>query len=245
MITIFLCDDNKETLDQYAMMIGQISSRNNIDVSISSFYSGEELLFHLSDFPNQADIIYLDILMRQMNGMDTAKKLRQLGCKSEIIFLTTSEDYVYEAFDIAAVQYLLKSSTPSDKFEQVFLRAVSMVQQKTSDLFICGSGSSRTIIPIKDIAYFEIWKRIVTVHYSKNKSLEFYSTMEQLGMQLAGKNFVRVHRSYLVNLRYITWFHQNSLVLKTGENIPIGVTYMKDVRKTFADYVSAASIHGY
>ena len=245
MLTIFLCDDNKETLDQYARLIEKIAGKNNIEVTISSFNSGEELLFHLSDSPNQADIIYLDILMQQINGMDTAKRLRELGCKSEIVFLTTSEDYVYDAFDIAAVQYLLKSATPTDKFEQTFLRAAALVQEKVTDMFICESGNNRNVIPVKDITFFEIRKRVVTVHYNKNESIEFYSTMKQLEDQLLNKDFVRVHRSYIVNLPYISKFQQDSLFLKTGENIPVGVTYIKHIRKIFADYISRVSIHGY
>ncbi len=242
MITIFLCDDDKETLDQYAQLLEKAARKNDIEITISSFSSGEELLFHLSDSPNQADIIYLDILMRQINGMDTAKKLRELGCKSEIIFLTTSEDFVYDAFDIAAVQYLLKATTHTDKFEQVFLRAATLVQEKVTDMFICESGNTQKVIPIKDITYFEIWKRVVTAH-CRNESIEFYSTMEELEARLLDKDFVRVHRSYLVNLRYISKFHQNSAFLKTGENIPIGVTYIKHVKKIFTDYISHTNVH--
>lgn len=243
MLTIFLCDDNKEMLDQYAWLLKKIAKKNKIDITISSFHSGEELLFHLSDIPNQADIIYLDILMRQLTGMATAKKLREIGCKSEIIFLTTSEDYVYDAFDIAAVQYLLKSSTSTERFEQVFLRAVELVQEKVSDMFLCESGNIQHIIPIKNITYFEIWKRVVTVHYNKTEHIDFYSTMEQLEDQLLVKGFVRVHRSYIVNLPYISKFQQNNVFLKTGEIIPVGVTYMKQVRKTFADYINRSGIH--
>ncbi|AEG59862.1 LytR/AlgR family response regulator transcription factor [Desulforamulus ruminis] len=245
MLTVFLCDDNRETLNQYAWLIEKIAKKNNIEVIISSFNSGEELLFHLADSPHQADIIYLDILMGKLNGMDTARKLRELECKSEIVFLTTSEDYVYDAYDISPVQYLLKSATSTDRFEQVFLRAVALVQKKETDMFICESGNIQKVIPVKNISFFEIWKRVVTVHYNGMETVNFYSTMEELQTRLLGKGFVRIHRSYIVNLPYISKFQQNSLFLKTGANIPIGVTYMKQVRQAFADYISRASIHGY
>ena len=245
MLTVFLCDDNKRTLNQYAQLIEMVARKHGLEVTVSSFGSGEELIFHSSDAPNQADIIYLDILMRDLNGMDTAKQLRELGCESEIIFLTTSEDYVYDAFDIAAVQYLLKSETSQDKFEQVFLRAASLVQKKATDMFLCESGTVQNVIPIKEIAYFEIWKRIVTVHFHKNEKADFYSTLEQIEEQLQGKGFIRVHRSYMVNVNFISKFQKNSIILKTGENIPIGVTYVKNARHIFADYISRANIHDF
>ncbi len=216
-----------------------------MEVTISSFSTGEQLLFHLSDNPNQADIIYLDILMGSLNGMDTAKKLREIKCKSEIVFLTTSEDYVYDAFDISPVHYLLKTATSPEKFEEVFLRAVELVRKKETDMFICEVANTQKVIPIKDISFFEIWKRVITVHYNGKETVEFYSTMEELEKQLMDKGFVRIHRSFIVNLHYISKFQQNSLYLKTGENIPIGVTYMKRVRQSFAEYISSASIHSF
>lgn len=165
-LTVYLCDDNQKILDQYASLIENIAKKNNIEVSISSFNTGEQLLFSLLDSPNKADIIYLDILMGQINGIDTAKKLRENGCLSEIIFLTSSEDYVYGAFDISPVHYLLKTVTSTDKFEQVFLKAAFLIQKKKSEVFICDFGNVKKVILIKDISYFEIWKRVVTVHYN-------------------------------------------------------------------------------
>ncbi|ABX41974.1 LytR/AlgR family response regulator transcription factor [Lachnoclostridium phytofermentans] len=243
MLTILLCDDNKETLSQYAGLTQKIARKNKVEVVISAFSSGEQLLFHLSDNPDKADIIYLDILMSKLNGLDTARKLRELECKAEIVFLTTSEDYVFDAFDVSPVQYLIKATMSAEKFEQVFLRALALVQKKATDMFLCESANTQTVIPIKDISFFEIWKRVVTVHYNRTETINFYSKMEELEKQLLNKGFVRIHRSYIVNLTYISKFQQNSLYLKTGENVPIGVTYMKQVRRAFFDYISSASIH--
>lgn len=244
MLTVFLCDDHEETLSQYANLIENIAKKHDEKITISSFNSGESLLFHLTEEPDRADIIYLDILMGKTSGMDAARRLREIKCKAEIIFLTASEDFVYEAYDVAPVQYLLKSATPDERFEQVFLRAAALAQEKETDMFVCESGNIQKVIPIKDITFFEIWKRVVTLHYGK-ETMDFYSSMEQLENQLSGKGFVRVHRSYIVHLSYIAKFQPDSLCLKTGESIPIGVTYIKPVKKTFADYITHSNVHGY
>lgn len=245
MLTIYLCDDNLEILNRYTKLLEKIAKKNNVDVMISTFSSGERLLFHLSGSPNQADIIYLDILMGYLNGMDTGRKLRALGCKSEIIYLTTSEDYVFDAYDVSPVNYLVKAKTSTAKFEEVFLRAVTLAQKKETDMFVCESGRVQKLIPVNEVSFFEIRKRIVTVHYNRNETISFYSALAQLEEQLLHKNFVRVHRSYIVNLTYIANFAQNSLGLKTGVEIPIGVTYMKQVRQAFQEYINCASIHDY
>lgn len=243
MVTVFLCDDNQSMVEKYSEWIKETANKNGINITLSTFESGEAMIFQLLDNPNQADVIYLDILMNAMNGIETAKKLRSLGCNSEIVFLTTSEDYVFEAFDISPVQYLIKESTLPEQFEEVFLRAVTLSEKKDTEMFVCESKNARKVIPLKDISHFEIYKRLVSVHFQEEESFEFYGTMEQLEKQLAGKDFVRVHRSYMVNLQYIRKFQRMSLILKTGEVIPIGGTYSKLVNQTFSDYISRLSIY--
>lgn len=243
MVTIYLCDDNQQMRDKYSSLIYRFAYENRIAITLSIFESGEELMFHLYDDPNQVEIIYLDVLMGELNGMEAAKQLRQLGCKAEIIFITTCEDYVYEAFDTSPMQYLIKDSTSDERFEEIFLRAVSLTMEKNTKMFVCESSNVRKVIPIKDISYFEIWKRLIRVHDQGGEIFEYYGTMEQLEQQMVNKDFVRVHRSYMVNLQYIGKFQRSNLFLKTGDVIPIGVTYMKLVDRAFSDYISTHNIY--
>lgn len=241
MIKIYLCDDSKKVLEKYLQIITNIAEKNNIDINMLTFHSGEALLFHLEDEPNDADIIYLDIIMEKLNGMETAKRLRSAGCKAEIIFLTYSDDYIFEAFDVGAVQYIIKEGVTVEKFEEVFLRAVSLVDKKEKEMFAFEFGNVKKVVPIQDISYFDIWKRVVTVHFGTETS-KFYGSMEQLENQFSSKGFARVHRSYMVNLSYIYQFKSHNIVLRTGEIIPVGVTYMKPLQKTFSDYISKTQV---
>ena len=245
MVIIYLCDDYKQMRDKYSILINKFAYKNQMTISLSTFTSGEELLFHMYDDPNQADIIFLDILMGAINGIEVAKQLRKLGCSSEIIFLTTSEDYVFEAFDISPVQYLLKNITSEERFEEILQRAVTLTVGKKTEMFICEYNNIRKVIPIKNISYFEIWKRLIKVHYHihEDEIFMYYGTMEQLEQQLQNKDFVRLHRSYMVNLQYISKFQRSNLLLKTGEVIPIGVTYMKLVEQAFSNYISKQKIY--
>ncbi len=120
-----------------------------------------------------------------------------------------------------------------------------MVSKKENDMFLCESGKNniRKVIPFREISFFEIWKRIISVHYNGGEVFQFYSTMEQIENQLLHRGFVRIHRSYIVNMSYIMQFEQNVLILKTGEKIPIGATYMKQMKQVFANYISRTNIH--
>ncbi len=238
MITIFFCDDSSETVNRYSSLIKHTAKKNQLDISLSAFNNGRSLLFYMADTPDLPDIIYLDILMKDINGVNTAKKLREMGCNAEIIFLTSSNDYVFESFDVSPVYYLLKTETSEAKFEQVFLRAVHLSENKATQKFICKSGALRKIIPIKEISHLIIWKGIVTIHYGKNETFDYWTTMEELEEQLREKNFVRTHRSYIVNLQYIAEFQRRKIILKTGETIPVGVTYEEKLKNTFLDYMT-------
>lgn len=247
MLKVVLCDDNKEAIKKYAELILKCAERNHIELELSYFYSGENLFFHFSDAHYPVDIIYLDIIMDKTDGMETARKLRNFGCDAQIIFLTGCDDYVHDAFDVNAVQYLLKDEITDSKFEKVFLRAVNLAAQKEEELFVCEFNGIKKAVPIKTISYFEIWKRVVTVHFGNCETAKFYASMEQIESQFANRDFIRIHRSYMVHLPYIAQLQTRSLILKTGETIPVGVTYVNHLKKVFSEYILRLHVydHGF
>lgn len=243
MLKVVLCDDNSTSTRKYAELITQIAEKNRLNIVLSCLDSGESLLFHYADVPEQIDILYLDIIMNETDGMKTARMLRDCGCKAQIVFLTSCEDYVYDAFDVNAVQYLLKGDTSFNKFEQVFLRAAELASIKGQELFTFDYDGETSVIPVHQIAYFEIWRRLITIHYGNNETAKFYASMEQVEEKLRGKNFARAHRSYLVHLPYIAMFRHQSLLLKTGEVIPVGGTYLPSLKRAFSSYVTRFQIY--
>ncbi|PXX49226.1 LytTR family two component transcriptional regulator [Hungatella effluvii] len=244
MLKIVLCDDNRHSNKEYAELISEIAKKNQLEIVISCFESGESLLFHYSDTIDQIDILYLDIIMNETNGMETAQKLRDYGCKAQIIFLTSFEDYVYEAFDVNAVQYLLKDNTSYEKFELVFLKAVKLASIRTKELFTFEFDGETGVIPIDQISYFEIWQRLITIHYDNGKIAKFYDSIEHLEQRLRKNDFVRSHRSFLVHLPYIAMFGHQSLRLKTGEVVPVGGTYIQTLKRAFSDYIARFQVYG-
>lgn len=243
MLKVVLCDDSNLSTQKYAELIAQIAEKHQLEIVISCFSSGESLLFHNTDTPGQIDILYLDILMDKTDGMETARKLRDCGCKAQIIFLTSCEDYVYDAFDVNAMQYLIKDDTGFEKFEQIFLKAAQLASMRKKELFTFEFDGETGVIPVDQISYFEIWQRLVTVRFGNGKTAKFYATMEQLEKKLRGRDFVRTHRSYLVHLPYIAMFRHQSLLLKTGEEVPVGGTYMQSLKRTFSDYIARFHVY--
>ena len=243
MLKIALCDDNKRALNQYAQWIHRVAQKHQLQVELSCFDSGESLLAQYAAAPEGVDIIYLDILMYETDGMQTARKLRGYGCSAQIIFLTSYDDYVFQAFDVGAIHYLMKEDTSTSKFEEVLLKAADQVTEKEEERFFYEFDGKTSFICYGAIAYFEIWKNRVTIHCANGMQAKFYSSMERVERQLAGKDFARMHRSYLVHLPYISSFESQTITLKTGAVIPIGITYAQKIKEAFGQY--RMRFHGY
>lgn len=242
MLKIALCDSNKNCIRRYAQLISKITEKHNILFELSYFYTGESLLFQYIDIHEQFDIIYIDANLKGINGMETVKTIREYDNNVQIIFLTDSNHYVYDAFDVNASQYLIKENTTEERFEEVFLRTVNLCTKNKYDLFSFEFDGNLNILPLNDISFFEVWKRIITVNY-QNKTSKFYDSLDQLELKLGQKNFIRVHRSYLVNMSFISSFNQQNIVLKTSKIIPIGVTYVHDLKTAFNEYINKFQIY--
>ena len=237
MINIILCDDNAVLLEHYKKLLNELGKKYKFNISIKTFSSGESLLFNLSENANQADIIYLDIVMNNINGIEVANQLREINCFSEIIFLTSSEEYVFESFDSSPLNYIIKGShLEKEKFEKIFLSAIEITQKQVKEVICFENRQEKKIIKLHEITHFEICGRKITV-YNNNESFEFYETMDGLLNKLPSEIFVRCHRSFIVNIKYIGILTSKMLSLETGEEIPIGITYAKDVKATLSNHL--------
>lgn len=223
---IAVCDDEEWT--------GQ-SIRNVIDrefhLNADWYADGASLLAS----QNAYDIYILDICFKGdgsaegPDGMETAKILRS-RTDAVLIFLTALEDYVYEAYDVEAFQYLLKP-VAEQKLIQVLRRAVAKAAQKQSapPLLIKTDGRSRKI-PASDIYYGESDGRKIILH-TKNGAFTYYEKMEELGKKL-GDGFFRSHRGFVVSLKEVAEYDRTSITLKNGDTVFLA-------KQKYGDFVEA------
>lgn len=236
MLTICLCDDDPVILKRYQMLIEK-AIKNSIPAEIKTFLGGEQLLFYLEENPNDADIIFLDMMMGKINGIDTAKKLREEGCYAEIIYLTSNRDLVFDSFDTMPFHYLVKGDTRDERFIDILNRVVDVVDKKDSDFFTCSRGGVKKKVPIYRISHFDISGRIITMYYDGGK-FDFYGKFGALQEQLEPRDFARCHKSVLVNLRFVDEIRKEDIFLTTGESVPLGMTYANEFKMAFSNYLS-------
>lgn len=223
---IAVCDDEKEVRDMFAEKISKLFPK----ADISEYQSGDELL--QSD--REPDILLLDIQMPGRNGMETAKELRRKNKKAILIFVTALDDFVFQAFDVAAFHYLVK---PFDdgKFAEVLQNAIKQLEDRRKlesdsrpDLMIT-TGGKHIIVKLEDIVYAEVFDRKVILH-TMDADIEYYGKMKELE-EKAGDDFCRTHRSYLVNFGFIRKYDAKTIYLKKGQALIAKQNYREFVKQ--------------
>lgn len=224
---IAICDDEEEGRAMLAEKVRRLYPA----AELALYSSGGELLM-----APPPDIVLLDIQMPGLNGMDTAKLLRQNDKDAAIIFVTALEDYVFEAFDVGALHYLVK---PFDhrKLAEVLARAVRQWkdrqrQTEKPTLMVTRAGE-HIAVPIEDIVYAEVFNRKVILH-TLDSDIEYYGKMKELEKK-AGCDFYRPHRAYLVNFRFIRKYDAATIYLERGQALMAKQNY-QDFVKSYLRY---------
>lgn len=201
--------------------------------SVNTYETGEELLAEGKKY----DVVFLDIQMEGMNGIDTARALREKQEDTVLIFITGVKEYVFEAFDVSAFHYLLKP-VEEKKFAEVFERAKKEVKkitkQRQKTLYIKTRNRSFTINE-DNILYIENRGKKVEIHIG-NEVIETYAAMSELEKQLGG-DFYRCHRGYLVNMAHIAEYENDSISLSDGEKIFIAKERYNKFVKEYMRYL--------
>ena len=225
-MNIAICDDDRKICGFLEEKIRAVYQ----NAFIKSFCDADTLWNAAKQEPKRApDILLLDIQMQQMNGMELARRLRSIGWKTILIFITAYADYVFDAFDVGAFHYLVKPVSDK-KLTEVLQKAVEQLMQENQkrqekqvpdnantdeQRILVKSGGVHTSIKISDIIYAEVFNRKVVLH-TTTENIEYYGKLKNLEDELSG-DFYRPHRSYLVNLKYVTKYDSSAIFLQGGQ----------------------------
>ncbi len=228
---IAVVDDEKAIREHICGLVEEQQPESRIE----AYATGEELLASGKRF----DIVFLDIQMEGMNGIEAARSLREknanLGVEDTVlVFITGIKDYVFDAFDLYAFQYLLKS-IDERKFAEALERAVREAAKKKERrvLFI---KSRNLTLDQSEILYIESRAKKVEIHTTgAAQAIEIYAAMDELEGQL-GENFYRCHRAYIVNMDCITEYDSESITLTNGDRVYL-------TKKKYGEFVKAYMWH--
>ena len=136
MYNIFICDDDDECLKRIKEKLEYILLKNRIFASIDSYTSAKNMIFDVQGQDLSTAIFFIDIVMPSISGIEAAKIIRKMNIESQIIFLTSSKKYVFEALEIMPLHYLIKQEVNDFKIESVLLKAIKICRNKNNNFFL-------------------------------------------------------------------------------------------------------------
>lgn len=223
---IAICDDDSVQLKYIYTLVRKWSNiaKNNSDIFCYS--NAEELLFNYT--PGCFDVLLLDIQMTGENGISLAKRIRSFNDDAAIIFITAVSDYVFDGYDVGAVQYLLKPINENKLFE-----CLNNFREKAPDKkkIILESDDGSTVVAVDDIIFIEAFSHKTKVVLS-DCALFINESIGSIERRLSD-DLYKCHRSYIVNINHINSIKKYDAVMDNGSIIPVSRRIYSDFNNAF------------
>ena len=231
MLQLAVCDDERVFRSDLRKLLGTELELCGIDYHISEFTSGEELIAGLEKADCQ--ILFLDIEMKGIDGVEAARRLRETKRQMEIVFVTSYADFVFQGYEVRALNYILKPYEP-EKIAAVLHTAPEALDIEAEKYYVIDQRGGSIRVPLSSVKYFSSERR--TVHaVTTEQEYTFYEKLSDLETELPD-TFVRIHNRYLVHLKYLEAVRQNTAVVD-GEELPVSRSCKSGLSIAFAKYM--------
>lgn len=229
MLRIGICDDEREALETHTEKVRHIMQQMGMNADIRKCRTGNELLMEMEE-NGKFDIILLDIEMEYMNGIEAARKIRETDAYVVLIFISAFDQYCKEAISVQPYAFLDKPLQQAQIGEAIGEAYRRQIEQK--ETFDFQAGRVYYSVDLREICYFRSELRKVFV-VTRQKEYWFYGKVDEVEWVLSQKRhrFLRIHKSFLVNSRYIVCYHHDTIVLQNGEELEISRSQRSLVRK--------------
>ena len=235
-LTIALCDDDETAVTVIGGTVKSLLDKKNIDAEIFAFISAHMLKQSMET--RKYDLIMLDISMKEEDGIRFAKELRAAGDKTEIVFVSSKEERVFESMGVNPFAFVRK---------RLFIADIKEMLERFLDT--CGGGRSGGVVAelrtatdiihinVDDIMYIESFKDTQSVYLAdKEQPVVLSSTMSELEERLLQYDFIRIHKSLLVNEKYISRLNGCEVTLANGTVLYAAAKRAKQVREEYMAY---------
>lgn len=238
-----LCDDETLELNKTEKILAAYEQKHpEVNFMIECFENADELLYRIEDRNYAPDLIFMDIFMPgpggelESVGITAAKKLRDMGSRAKLFFLTTSGDYALEAFDVNASQYLIKPVTQERLFNVLDMFLENEEEEKKKYILLKVEGRF-VKVSVNNIVYCEAQGKIQRIHLADGGEYLQRMTMTELGeMLLDYRECVKVGSAFIVNLEYIDSLNARDICLTDGKKIYLPRGAYKGLRERYFNY---------
>lgn len=224
---IAICDDEQNQIEYITSIVTSWSNHKGHSCEIRTFASAEAFLFEYEE-DKAYDILLLDVEMKNMNGIELAKRIRKDNNRAEIIFITSHFEFVGEGYEVDALHYLIKPISV-EKLTQVLTKAAEKLSVEPPSVVISCEGETVKLYE-SDIRYVESFLHYIVIH-TKDKEYKIKENMSVFEKRVSD-DFYRIHRSYLVSLKHITRISRTSVNIGNTE-LPLSRGKYDDINRAF------------
>ena len=236
MLQIAVCDDEQFYRDKILTLLKSYCKKHDLESSVQTYCSGEEFL-EQKENRVKYDIIFMDIDMEGLDGIQTAMQIRQFQSGTYLVFVTAFVDYALEGYKVNAVRYIMKDTMEASIAEcmDAILRKMQIAQVQFS--FIEGERKLYT----DNILYVESRRHKSIFYYMESDIVNYqiYDKLDTIEQKLSGYGFLRIHKSYLVNMKHIKKISNYEAFLDTDEILPVPRMKYQSVKAAFVEYKGA------
>lgn len=238
-IGIAVCDDDELICEAICTRLEKILTACGITVSCDKYVSPELLQKNIIDGTRKYDIVFLDIDMPKLGGIDLAKALRKAGYHIDIVFVSNREDKVFDTFSVQPFGFIRKNNFSHD-LNDTLRQYISMkVINDCSVVLRTANNSITRTVKVPDIVYIESFKYKQFVYMADGEKIEILMTMKELENKLKGFDVVRAHQGYLVNLKYVQRISRTEIILNynNGQAISISREKTQELKALYLNYL--------
>lgn len=234
MLRFGICEDEVLQLDIMEKYIRNWAHSRNVAAKIMRFSTAEEMLYHWSP-NNQFDLLFLDIQLENMSGVQLAKIVRKLDNKQPLVFVTGHADYVFEGYNVGALDFLLKPVTAA-ACEKCLDRLLQSRSEQPKDSIVFSIDGKLNRFYHRDIYYFEAHDRHVFIHTAQGELQLDQRKLSGLEGELPNERYVRAHRSYIVNVQRVDVVEKSRLIFDDGTYVPVSHGHWQAVYSVFLNW---------
>lgn len=229
MLRIAICDDEVTARDTLWMQLAKLLKEHSEEV-VYEFSSGKSTVNWLKKHPGEIDLLFLDVEMEGLNGMETARQIREFDEGILLVFVTGYADYVFDGYSVGAMDYLMKP-VEEEKLFSVLQRVREKMDKEEESFFILKNTEGTYRFSLKDILYFYSDKRKVTL-VTKKGEYSFYGKLSEVEQQMR-EGFVRIHQRYLVNAAAVSYIGSTCVEMGT-HTLPVSRSFREEAIKKLA-----------
>ena len=228
---IAICDDNQLEVDLFKECVsGFLRRKRDYRYEISEYSAGYPLVEDVKE-GKWYDVIVLDMILENENGLEIANRLRDIGYDGKIIFWTADDSHLQEAFDVGAMQYAVKGK----EYGRIYRAIDEILSQMRDETLTFKFRRQINRLKYDEIEYVESQARVCHIFATNNRCFVTTCKLNDLEEKLSDKRFLRCHQSYLVNMDYIKDV-KDDFIMEDGTLVPIRVRGRKEILDTYYDY---------